>query len=150
MLATAVLNANAEPLRAELATPVGNRAVYREGDPIRLLLSLNKPAYLLIIYENSLGYVHRIFPNHYRREARLGAAEFLPLPEDNDSYRWVAGAPYGEDRIWLIAAESPLPPWTTKRKQRIDAVLRRYRSWSHASKTPLQIKSVAVVVQPKR
>jgi hypothetical protein len=115
----------------------GDRAVFRQGERIRFVIRLNRSAWVYLFNLDPAGNATLLYPVDARGKlARGGQCGSLPrpgtpliLPEDGCSYDLVVTAPYGKDRVWAVAAESPLsiPPDLRGEWRRTDVLLDRLR-----------------------
>jgi len=104
-------------LKVELTTTRGEgRPLYHEGEHIRFLIRLNRSAWVYLFDLDPKGNATLLYPvDENGCLARGGQCGSLPqagtpliLPEDGCSYDLVVTEPYGRDRVWAVAAESPL------------------------------------------
>ena len=104
-------------LKVELTTTRGEgRPVYHKDEHIRFLLRLNRSAWVYLFDLDPKGNATLLYPvDENGRLARGGQCGSLPqpgtpliLPEDGCSYDLVVTKPYGRDRVWAVAAESPI------------------------------------------
>jgi hypothetical protein len=126
-------------LVVELTTTRGEgRPVYHTDEKIRFLIRLNRTAYVYLFDLDPEGTATLLYPvdknGHLARGGQCGSLPQphvpLILPEDGCSYDLVATAPYGTDRVWAVAAESPLklPGDLQGEWQKIDTLVNRLRS----------------------
>ncbi len=104
-------------LHVELTTTRGEaRPLYRNGEHIKFVIRLNRPAFLYLFDLDPKGNAILLYPvGEDGRLARGGRCGVMPepnvpiiLPEDGCSYDLVVTEPYGTDRVWVVAAESQL------------------------------------------
>ena len=104
-------------LRVELTTTRGEgRPLYHKGEHIRFLIRLNRSAWVYLFDLDPKGNATLLYPvDENGRLDRSGKCGSLPppgtplvLPEDGCSYDLVVTEPYGTDRVWAVAAESPI------------------------------------------
>ncbi len=104
-------------LMVELTTTRGEgRPYYRDGEHITFVIRLNRTAYTYLFDLDPKGNAVLLYPvDGNGLLARGGQCGTLPepdvpiiLPEDGCSYDLVVTEPYGTDRVWAVAAESPL------------------------------------------
>jgi len=104
-------------LRVELTTTRGEgRPLYHKGEHIRFLIRLNRSAWVYLFDLDPKGNATLLYPvDENGRLDRSGKCGSLPppgtplvLPEDGCSYDLVVTEPYGRDRVWAVAAESPI------------------------------------------
>lgn len=97
------------PLDLELTTHLGDKQHFKTGDEIKLLVSLDQDAYLLLLYRDAQGGVSQLFPNPHAKHAYHKAGDFFPLPTQPARFRFIVGPPYGSEWFWLFAASQALP-----------------------------------------
>lgn len=91
-----------------------DRPYYRNGEVIRFVMGLNKPAWVYVFDFNPAGEVTLLYPvdDCGRLAKNAGFVrhvdEPLILPEDGYSYELIADAPFGSDTVWAVASEMPL------------------------------------------
>ena len=107
----------AYPLELELTTHLGNQQHFITGDEIKLLVSLDEAAYLLLLYQDASGNVSQLFPNAYVKNAYHKPGEYFSLPPQPQHFRFTVGPPYGSEWIWLFAANQPMPELPMKQQQ---------------------------------
>lgn len=104
-------------LRVELTTTRGEgRPLYQKDEHIRFLIRLNRSAWVYLFDLDPKGNATLLYPvDEKGRLARGGQCGALPrpgkpliLPEDGCSYDLVVTEPYGRDRVWAVASESPI------------------------------------------
>lgn len=102
-------------LKVELTTTKGEaRPYYKQGEEIRFMLRLNRPAWVYLFDLNPAGDVILLYPvddqgQLARNAGYLNSPEHpLILPEDGYSYELIADKPFGTDRVFAVAAETPL------------------------------------------
>ncbi|MBC8466592.1 MAG: DUF4384 domain-containing protein [Deltaproteobacteria bacterium] len=104
-------------LRVELTTTRGEgRPLYRKGEHIRFLLRLNRSAWVYLFDLDPKGKATLLYPvDENGRLDRSGKCGAIPppgtpliLPEDGCSYDLMVTEPYGTDRVWAVAVESPI------------------------------------------
>lgn len=103
-------------LKIELTTTRGeDRPQYHNGEEIRFLMRLNRPAWVYLFDFNSDGEAVLLYPvddNGHLANNRSGflhaPEQPLILPDDGYSYELVAAKPFGTDKVLALAAESPL------------------------------------------
>ena len=104
-------------LRVELTTTRGEgRPLYHKNEHIRFLIRLNRSAWVYLFDLDPKGNATLLYPvdenGHLDRSGKCGSlpppGTPLVLPEDGCSYDLVVTEPYGTDRVWAVAAESPI------------------------------------------
>lgn len=100
---------NANPLRAEVTTHLGDKATFIKGDEIKFLLSLSQNSYVLLLYQDAQRQLWQLFPNRMRKEKKMPAGDFLSFPSHEDGIKITVGPPYGNEQVLLFASDKPLP-----------------------------------------
>ena len=104
-------------LKVELTTTRGDRLPrYAKGEHIRFVIRLNRSAWVYLFNLDPKGNATLLYPvDENNRLAHGGQCGSLPLPgiplilpEDGCSYDLVVMAPYGRDRVRVVASESQL------------------------------------------
>ncbi|HRX79423.1 MAG TPA: DUF4384 domain-containing protein [Pirellulaceae bacterium] len=81
---------------------------YREGDVLNLQVVAEEDAYLYILYQQADGQTFQVFPNKFQPDNLVKARQSVRVPAETDLFRWVVGAPYGEETIKVIATKEPV------------------------------------------
>ena len=104
-------------LKVELAASRGgSRPFYRDGEHIALLIRVNLSAYVYVFYIDSQGNAMPLYPidesgnlTHDGHCGHIIETNFpLILPQDGCAYDLVVAAPYGTEKIWIAASETPM------------------------------------------
>lgn len=147
-------------LTLDLTTTRGQgRAVYHDGEKIRFVMRLNRPARVYLFDLDSEGNATLLYPvDKAGRLARKGECGALPepgtpliIPEDGCSYDLVVTKPYGKDTVWAVAAETPLkfPSDLGGDWQNGDVLVKRLRNEGLSSKAGYAESQVEVVTGPR-
>lgn len=95
-------------LRLSVSTDRGKSAVYREGEEMKVLVSLSRNAYLKVYHIDVNGRVQLIWPNRYGGGSGfVRAGNAIGIPEDGASFRFLMTRPYGTEFIKAIASTEP-------------------------------------------
>ena len=146
-------------LKVELTTTRGEgRPLYHENEHIRFLLRLNRSAWVYLFDLDPKGIATLLYPvDEKGRLARGGQCGSLPqpgkpliLPEDGCSYDLVVTEPYGRDRVWAVAAESPIefPADLKGDWAKADFLVKRLRNQGLSKKGAYAEAEVEVVTAP--
>lgn len=81
---------------------------FRANEEIHMFVKGNKDFYALIIYKNASGDLLQLFPNPYQSENYLKAGVVYHIPSENDSFKLIVSAPFGDESIILYASTMPL------------------------------------------
>ncbi len=102
-----------------------------EGDEISLLLSLDRDAYVLLIYSDAAGRLTRLLPLPGKTGQRMTAGAFVPFPDKRAGLRLTVTPPFGREAAWFFAAGTPFPlaeiDALSATAGNFDALLRRIR-----------------------
>jgi Domain of unknown function (DUF4384)/Caspase domain len=82
--------------------------IYAEGDTLTLKVRCEQDAYLYILYQQADGKIFQIFPNQGQPDNKIKAMQDVQVPEADDAFRWVVGAPLGEEVVKVIASKKPI------------------------------------------
>jgi curli biogenesis system outer membrane secretion channel CsgG len=99
------------PLSVDIKT---DKAVYKQGEKIRITLKGNKDFYGKIVYLTADGQTVQLLPNGMRSLDFFKGGRTYSVPEDSDGFSLDVAPPYGAERIMLYASESPLPAVKTR------------------------------------
>ncbi|SNS23246.1 Curli biogenesis system outer membrane secretion channel CsgG [Humidesulfovibrio mexicanus] len=99
------------PLSVQIKT---DKAVYKQGEKIRITLSGNKDFYGKIVYVTADGQTVQLLPNGHRSLDFFKGGRSYTVPEDSDGFSLDVAPPYGAERIVLYASESRLPAVKTR------------------------------------
>ncbi len=146
-------------LVVELTTTRGEgRPFYRNGEHIKFVIRLNRAAYVYLFDLDPKGNAVLLYPvDGSGRLARGGQCGSLPgpdvpiiLPEDGCSYDLVVAEPYGTDRVWAVAAASPLdfPGDLTGDWSRAGDLVERLRNQGLSGKEGYAEAEVSVLTGP--
>jgi hypothetical protein len=94
-------------LKVSVSTDRGAGAVYREGERMVVLASVNKAAWLKVYHIDATGVLRLIYPNAFTSGRRLepGAVVRIPGPDDNFAFDMVP--PFGTEFIKIVASTQP-------------------------------------------
>lgn len=106
-LASATLAAGT--IDVAVTTHLGDRQIFRAGDTVSLLVSLDRDAYLVIIYQDAAGNLLQLLPNPKTGNPRMTAGLFAAIPSAQAPYAFTIAAPFGEEHIHVFAASKALP-----------------------------------------
>ncbi|WP_455212142.1 DUF4384 domain-containing protein [Kaarinaea lacus] len=92
-----------------ITTHLGDEQTFREGDVVSFFVSLEKDAYLAILYQDSSGELKMILPNALHPDNFFKAGWFIPIPNQQNPFQFRITAPYGKETLWVFASDKPLP-----------------------------------------
>ena len=93
----------------EVTTHLGDKQVFQQGDVISFLISLDRDAYVLMIYEDAEHNLLQIIPNRHRKSSRYETGLFMSVPSRDEPFEFVVNPPFGKETIWVFAAEKSFP-----------------------------------------
>jgi hypothetical protein len=104
----------ANPRRHDLWLGEAGALPLRQGDELRIVAELNRPAYLYVLWIEAGGKVVPVYPwqnGHWEeRPAEEERMQKLHRPEETDRGYRIEKGPGGMDTLVLLAREKPLPP----------------------------------------
>lgn len=93
----------------EVTTHLGDKQTFQHGDVISFLISLDRDAFVLMIYEDAEHNILQIIPNRYRQSNRYETGLFMSVPNRDEPFEFVVSPPFGKETIWVFASENPFP-----------------------------------------
>lgn len=81
---------------------------YRDGDRVSLKITCETDAYIYVLYQQADDRIFQMFPNSAHPNNRVDARKSITLGADDDLFRWTVGAPFGKERITVIASKRQL------------------------------------------
>ena len=89
----------------EVTTHLGDKQTFQKGDVISFLISLDRDAYVLMIYEDAEHNLLQIIPNRYRQSNRYDTGLFISVPNRDEPFEFVVSPPFGKETVWVFASE---------------------------------------------
>lgn len=133
-----------EPLRVAITTHLGDEQHFREDDEISLLVSLNRDAFLLLVYQDASGSLVKLFPVRKNDNGWMKAGDFMPFPRRIDGLRLVVSPPFGEEQVWAFIAAEAFPAKPLQGNDDINALrnqLQRHDTLLHEARTLLTTRA---------
>lgn len=96
-------------INIEVTTHLGDKQVFRQGDVISFLISLDRDAYVLVIYEDAENNLVQLIPNRYRKSNHYEKGLFIAVPDREEPFEFVVNAPFGKETIWVFASDQAFP-----------------------------------------
>jgi len=93
----------------EVTTHLGDKQTFQKGDIISFLISLDREAFVLMIYEDAEHNLLQIIPNRFRQSNRYGTGLFMSVPNRDEPFEFVVSPPFGKETIWVFASEQAFP-----------------------------------------
>jgi hypothetical protein len=89
----------------EVTTHLGDKQTFQKGDVISFLISLDRDAYVLMIYEDAEHNLLQIIPNRYRQINRYDTGLFISVSNRDEPFEFVVSPPFGKETVWVFASE---------------------------------------------
>lgn len=96
-------------INIEITTHLGDQQTFEAGDQISFLVTLDRDAYLLMIYEDANHNLVQVIPNRHRNNNFYKNGLFIAVPNRDDPFRFVVKPPFGQETLWVFASSRPLP-----------------------------------------
>jgi hypothetical protein len=94
-------------LAVSVSTERGTGAVYREGEKMVVLVTVNRPAWLKVYHVDASGIVRLIWPNAFTPGSRVDPGTVVSIPGANDAFSFDMTPPFGTEFIKVIASTQP-------------------------------------------
>lgn len=94
-------------LKVSLSTERGAGAVYRQGEKMVVLVTVNKSAWLKVYHVDANGVVRLIWPNAFTPGRRVDPGAVVSIPGAGDSFAFNMTPPFGTEFIKVIASTQP-------------------------------------------
>jgi hypothetical protein len=94
-------------LRVSVSTERGAGAVYREGEKMVVLVTVNKSAWLKVYHVDAAGEVRLIWPNRFDGGKRVDPGMVVSIPSPGDTFAFNMTPPFGAEFIKVIASTQP-------------------------------------------
>ena len=101
--------ANNKPINLSITTHLGDEQNFREGDVVSFYVSLEKDAYLAIVYQDAGGQLSVLLPNPLVADSFFKAGWFIPIPNAQNPFQFRITAPFGKETLLVFASDKPLP-----------------------------------------
>ena len=103
-----------QPIDINITTHLGDVHDFNQGDTISFLLSLNRDAYVLVIYENADGEIIQLMPNEAMQNSFFKAGLYITIPAHDSAFVFKVQKPYGKETIWAFASSAPMQTFDGK------------------------------------
>ena len=100
---------NSQAINIEVTTHLGDKQSFKAGDKIAFLVSLDKDAHLLMIYEDAEKNLIQVIPNPYRKNSFYKEGLFIAVPDRNEPFEFVINPPFGTEKLWVFASSRQFP-----------------------------------------
>jgi hypothetical protein len=94
-------------LKVSVSTERGAGAVYREGEKMVVLVTVNKKAWLKVYHVDATGVVRLIWPNAFTKGRRIDPGSVVSIPGPGDAFAFDMTPPFGTEFIKVIASTRP-------------------------------------------
>lgn len=94
-------------LKVAVSTERGPGAVYREGEKMVVLVTVNKSAWLKVYHIDASGVLRLIWPNAFTPGRRLDPGSVVKIPGDDDAFAFNMTPPFGTEFIKVVASTQP-------------------------------------------
>jgi len=105
-------------IEVKITTHLGDIHTFVEGDVVRYLVSLNRDAYILMIYEDANRALYQVYPDSSMEDGFLHAGIYLQIPGNAEKEKFVVTAPFGNETMWVFASNKPFPGLYSPRYQK--------------------------------
>jgi len=100
--------AKAEALRVSVSTDRGPGAVYKAGEELQVLVTVNERAWVKVYHVDVMGKAQLIWPNRFSGSSHpLEAGTIVRIPGESDPFSFILGAPFGTEFIKALASSRP-------------------------------------------
>ena len=103
-----------DSLDLRVTTHLGDDHVFYEDDTVSFLVSINKDAFLLLIYENAEHSYFQIYPNSANDNGFLPAGGYRPIPGMARLQGFRVTPPFGKEKLWAFASSTHIPTFLGK------------------------------------
>lgn len=94
-------------LHVEVTTHAGDHARFVAGSGVSFLVSLNRPAYVALIFENASGKRVQLYPPPNTPPVKQDAGAYLPFSHFSQTLR--VSPPFGRETLTVLASDHALP-----------------------------------------
>ena len=102
-------NKTKKVITIDVTTHLGDVKRFIKGDEVSFLISLDRDAHVLLLYQNANKKIVQLLPNKSRQSYYLKAGSFIPVPEAGEKFIFKIEPPYGKEVLWVFAADTPFP-----------------------------------------
>lgn len=94
-------------LHVEVTTHAGDHARFVAGSGVTFLVSLNRPAYLALVFKNASGKRVQLYPPPNTPPVMQNAGAYLPFAQLSQTLR--VSPPFGRETMTVLASDRALP-----------------------------------------
>ncbi|VAW68581.1 hypothetical protein MNBD_GAMMA09-3211 [hydrothermal vent metagenome] len=95
-----------QSINIEITSHLGDQQQFQQNDVLSFLLSLDKDAYVYVIYEDALQQLVQIIPNNIQQSHFYKAGFFISVPAENSAFQFIVQPPFGKETLWVFATDS--------------------------------------------
>lgn len=103
-----------ENINIEITSHLGDEKEFFQGDQINFLISMDKDAYLLLVYQTSQNQLIQLYPNRHMPNKKYKAGVYFQIPDDHTPYQFEITPPYGRETVWIFASSTSFPNYQGK------------------------------------
>ena len=101
-------------LAVSVSTERGAGAVYREGERMTILITVNKSAWIKVYHVDATGAIKLIWPNAFTSGRRVDPGVVMTIPGETDAFAFDMTPPFGTEFIKIVASTIPFAVDETK------------------------------------
>jgi hypothetical protein len=94
-------------LFVSVSTERGPGAVYREGENMVVLVTVNKEAWVKVYHIDVKGKIQLIWPNHFDVGSMIKPGQVVRIPGERDPFAFKMAPPFGTEFIKVVASTYP-------------------------------------------
>ncbi|VAW59321.1 hypothetical protein MNBD_GAMMA11-3435 [hydrothermal vent metagenome] len=95
-----------QTIHIEITSHLGDQQVFQQNDIISFLLSLDKAAYVYVIYQDASRQLTQIVPNKLQPVNFYRAGVFIAVPAENSAFQFIIQPPFGKETLWVFATDN--------------------------------------------
>ena len=113
LLNATAIEAKNPKINLSVTTHLGDTQSFREGDVVSFYVSLEKDAYITVVYQDAGDRLNVLLPNALHENNFFTAGWFIPIPNEQNPFRFRITPPFGKETLWVFASDKPFPGLTT-------------------------------------
>jgi hypothetical protein len=130
-------------------TDKGMDAVYVEGETLMVYILPEKNAYLQVDYYQVDGKVVHLLPNVGENNFVEGGKPYIIGKSKSGKYKFVVGAPFGEELLVVLASQNPIKVVTQKIVEPANPYIQRLARSLRAQKTTAEMAGAHYIILTK-
>lgn len=92
-------------IQIEITSYLGDKQVFQQGDDLKFLLSLDRDAYLYVVYQTADKQLVQIIPNKNKKDNFFKADIFIEVPTQSSTFQFTVSPPYGYEKVYAFALD---------------------------------------------